>query len=90
LAIAGLWLHREVKPILSYVVEVEQRELKLVKILFASVLGLGFFFSFIEASMLFTLITVSFLMWTPLGFLLMVVALLKGVRGRISEVRNKN
>ena len=41
LAIAGLWLHRRREPLPADAVQVDERELKLVKILFALLLGPG-------------------------------------------------
>jgi hypothetical protein len=89
LVIGGLWLHRARQHQLSTTVEVEQRELKSVKILFTLILGIGFFFSFFfKAPELFTLLMVSFLIWTPLGLFLTAVAILKGVWERSSGDRH--
>jgi hypothetical protein len=88
LVVAGLWLHDERKPLPSSIVEVEQRELKLVKLLFVSVLVLGFIFSIFARAQLFTLVIVSFLIWTPLGFLLTIIAMFKGIRERINGAQN--
>lgn len=90
LVIAGLWLHRSRQPQLSITMEVEERELRSIKISYALVLGLGFFFSFFyNAPELFTLIIVSFIIWTPLGLLLTTFALIKGVWERFFGVRTR-
>ena len=90
LAIAGIMLHRKRKPQPSHAVEIDQQELRLVKILFTLVLGFGLFFSLIfEIHQLYSLITLSFLIWTPLGFLLTVIAVVKGIceRRRLAFAR---
>jgi len=84
LAIAGLWLHRRREPLLGSVVEVKQRESKLVITLFAIQLGLGLALSvFAGGSVLFFPVILSFVIWTPLGFLLAAVAIVKGFRERV-------
>ena len=85
LAIAGLWLYRRRKPLSDNAVQVERRELKLVKILFALLLGLALALSPLAATpALFLPIGLSFVIWTPLGFLLTAAALANGVRERIA------
>jgi len=84
LAIAGLWLHRTREPLPSTTLEVEQRELKLVTILFALTLFFGLVLSvFAGTPVLFIPVVVSFVIWTPLGFLLTAVAIVKGIRERM-------
>lgn len=85
LAIAGLWLSRRREPLPADAVQVNERELKFVKILFALLLGLALALSpFGGTPALFLPIVVSFVIWTPLGFLLTAAALVKGVRERIA------
>jgi len=85
LAIAGLWLSRQRKTLPDNAVQVDERELKLVKILFALLLGLALTFSpFAGTPALFLPIVLSFVIWTPLGFLLTTAALVKGARERIA------
>ncbi|UCG65838.1 MAG: hypothetical protein JSW12_01940 [Deltaproteobacteria bacterium] len=89
--IAGLWLHRSRQPQLNIAMEVEKRELRSVKILLILALGLGFFFSFFfKTPELFLLIMVTFLIWTPMGFVLTAVAFLKGVLEHISGNRHSD
>ncbi len=84
LAIAGLWLHRRREPLPGSVVEVKQRESKLVITLFAIQLGLGLALSvFAGGSVLFFPVILSFVIWTPLGFLLATIAIVKGFRERV-------
>jgi hypothetical protein len=88
LAIAGLWLHRRREPLSANAVEVDGRELKLVKILFAALLALALVLSiFTGTPVLFLPIVPNFLVWTPLGFLLTAVALAIGLRERIASAR---
>jgi hypothetical protein len=85
LAIAGLWLSRRREPLPADAVQVNERELKFVKILFALLLGLALALSpFGGTPALFLPIVLSFVIWTPLGFLLTAAALVKGVRERIA------
>lgn len=85
LAIAGLCLHRRREPLPDNMVEVDSRELKLIKILFALLLGLALGLSTLAGKpVLFLPVVLSFVIWTPLGFLLTAVALVKGVRQRIA------
>ncbi len=85
LAIAGLWLSRRREPLPADAVQVNERELKFVKILFALLLGLALALSpFRGTPALFLPIVLSFVIWTPLGFLLTAAALVKGVRERIA------
>ena len=85
LVIAGLWLHRRREPIPGIVVQVETRESRLVRILFALILGLALVLSvFAGTPVLFIPVVVSFVIWTPLGFVLTVVALVSGVGERMT------
>jgi hypothetical protein len=89
LAIAGLWLHRRREPLSANAVEVDGRELKLVKILFAALLALALVLSvFTGTPVLFLPIVLNFVVWTPLGFLLTGVAVVKGLRERIASARS--
>ena len=88
LAIAGLCLHRRREPLPDNMVEVDSRELKLIKILFALLLGLALGLSTLAGKpVLFLPVVLSFVIWTPLGFLLTAVALVKGVRQRIAPAQ---
>ena len=84
LAIAGLYLHRRREPLPDTAVEVEAREFKQVKMLFALVIALAFVLSIVAgAPILFVPIAVNFAIWTPLGLLLTAIALRQGLRERI-------
>ncbi len=88
LAIAGLCLHRRREPLPDNMAEVDSRELKLIKILFALLLGLALGLSTLAGKpVLFLPVVLSFVIWTPLGFLLTAVALVKGVRQRIAPAQ---
>ena len=81
MAIAGLWLHRRRAPLLpEAVAPVEKRELRLLRILFAVVLGLGLALSPLRQSALLYPLVLNFVTWGLLGFLLTALALAKGVR----------
>jgi hypothetical protein len=81
LAVVGLWLHRQREPVTGHAVQVDRRELKLVKILFALLLTLALVLSIFAGSpVLFLPVVLSFVIWTPLGFLLSSVALVKGIQ----------
>ena len=85
LAIAGIWLHRRREPLPDDAVQVDGRELRLVKTLFAMLLTLALVLSpFAGTPALFLPIVVSFVLWTPLGFLLTAVSLAGGFRERIA------
>ena len=88
LAIAGLLLHRRREPLPADAVEVDRRELKLVKVLFAVLLALALALSiFAGTPVLFAPIVLNFVVWTPLGFLLTAVAVVEGLRERIASAR---
>jgi hypothetical protein len=81
-------LHRRREPLSANAVEVDGRELKLVKILFAALLALALVLSvFAGTPVLFLPIAVNFVVWTPLGFLLTAAAVMKGLRERIASAR---
>ena len=83
LAIAGLRLHRRREPLPSTAIQPEAARLRRVKITFACVLGFGLILSvFVGTPVLFTPLVVSFVIWTPLGFVLTTVALGKAIRER--------
>jgi len=85
LAIAGIWLHRRREPLPGDAVQVDGRELRLVKILFVLLLGLALALSPVAGNpILFLPILPNFFIWTLLGFLLTAAALAKGVRERIA------
>jgi len=88
LVIAGLWLHRRREPMPGTAVQVETRELSLVRILFALILGLALVLSvFTGTPVLLIPVVVSFVIWTPLGFVLTAVALVSGVGERMTPAR---
>ena len=85
LAIAGIWLHRRREPLPDDAVQVDARELRLVKTLFAMLLTLALVLSpFAGTPALFLPIALSFFIWTPLGFLLTAASLVTGVRERFA------
>jgi len=86
LAIAGLWLHRKRAPLGEVNTPAAKQELRLVTILFAVLLALGFGLSMVaRSSVLFPAIALNFVVWTPLGFLLTVLSLVKGIRERLGN-----
>lgn len=88
LTVAGLWLHRRREPLPVDAVEMDGQELKHVKILFALLLALALALSvFAGSPVLFLPVVLSFVIWTPLGFLLTLIALAKGARERIAPAR---
>ncbi|MGO8928914.1 MAG: hypothetical protein ACLQU3_18760 [Limisphaerales bacterium] len=82
LAIAGLWLHRKREPLLPGAeAPVEERELRLVTVLFAVVLALGLALAALGRNALFyPPLAVNFVIWTLVGFLLAALSLGKSVR----------
>ena len=86
LAIAGIWMHRGRQPLPADAVQVEGRELRLVMILFATLLALALVLSPLAGTPALLLpILASFVLWTPLGFLLTAASLVNGVRERIAD-----
>jgi hypothetical protein len=79
--IAGLRLHRR-RPRLSEAPPSDRSaEIKVVMTLAGVVLGLGFVLSgFRETPALYMPVVVGFLIWTPLGTLLVLIAILRGIR----------
>jgi hypothetical protein len=82
LAIIGLWMHRRREPLLpGAVAPVEKRELRLLRVLFAVVLGLGLALSPLRKNaLLYPPLVLNFVTWSLLGFLLTALSLAKGVR----------
>ena len=82
LAIAGLWMHRKREPLPPEAgTPVEKRELRLLRGLFAVVLGLGLVLSpFRQSALLYPPLVLNFVTWSLLGFLLTALSLAKGVR----------
>jgi hypothetical protein len=82
LAIAGLWLHRKREPLPPGTgALVEKRELRLLRILFAVVLGLGLALSPIrQNALLYPPLVLNFVTWSLLGFVLTALSLVKGIR----------
>jgi len=80
-AIAGLWLHRGREPLPGARTPVEKRELHLLIVLFAVLLALSLVLSALAwNSVLYPLIALNFVIWTPLGFVLAALSLAKGIR----------
>jgi hypothetical protein len=81
LAIAGLWLHGQREPLEAPRAPVERRELHLVTVLFATLLAIALALSGLaQNSLLYPPVILNFVLWTPLGFVLTVLALTKGTR----------
>jgi hypothetical protein len=90
-AFGGLRLHRRREP-LPNDVDVKECELRLVKRLFALVLGLGLALSTLAGKpVLGVPIVVNFILWTPTGFILTAVAVGMGIREHFaSPLRRSN
>ena len=83
-AIAGIFLHRRREPLPITASRVQDRELRLVKILFALMLILALVFSVSALRPIVIVpIVVNFIIWTILGFLLTWVAFNDGVWERL-------
>jgi hypothetical protein len=82
LSTAGLWLHRKREPLLPGAeAPVEERELRLVTVLFAVVLALGLALAALGRNALFyPPLAVNFVIWTLVGFLLAALSLANGIR----------
>ena len=93
LAIAGLWLHRKREPLPPEAgAPVAKRELRLLRILFAVVLGLGLALSPLRKNaLLYPPLVLNFVTWSLLGFLLTALSLAKGIRESFgnAETRHK-
>ena len=93
LAIGGLWLHRRREPLLPEAgAPVAKRELRLLRILFAVVLGLGLALSPLRKNaLLYPPLVLNFVTWSLLGFLLTALSLAKGIRESFgnAETRHK-
>ncbi len=77
--IVGLWRHTRHEPLPDHAVHVDPQEKRRVKILFAVLLTLALILSSLAGwPGLFAPIMLNFMAWTPLGFLLTVVALARG------------
>jgi hypothetical protein len=80
LAIAGLYLHARREPLPVDTISVERRERKLVVTLFALILALSLALSPLAGhAVVFVPVVISFLLWTPTGFLLTAIALMAGI-----------
>ena len=91
LAIAGLWLHGRRKPLEAVDVLVERRELKLVTILFATLLAIALMLSGLAHNhLLYPPVVLNFVIWTPLGFVLTALSLAKGVRESYGMVKMRH
>jgi len=85
MAIAGLCLYRRREMLPEDAVKVHGQELKLVKTLFAILLGLALMLSPLAGTpVLFLPIVLTFVIWTPLGFLFTAGALVSGIREGIA------
>jgi hypothetical protein len=81
LAILGLWLHRRQNPLAEAETQIERRELRRVLMLFVVLIALALGLSLIGRSpVLYPVIALNFVLWTPLGFLLTALSLARGVR----------
>lgn len=81
LAIAGLWLHGKRALPVPPEAPVERRELKLVTILFATLLAIALTLAALgHPAALYPPVVVNFVIWTPLGFVLTALSLAKGAR----------
>jgi len=88
LVIAGLWLHRRREPMPGTAAQVEMRESRLVRILFALILGFALVLSvFAGKPVLLIPVVATFVIWTPLGFMLTAVAMVSGIGERMPPVR---
>lgn len=88
LVIAGLWLHRRREPMPGTAAQVEMRESRLVRILFALILGFALVLSvFAGKPVLLIPVVATFVIWTPLGFVLTAVALVSGIGERMPPAR---
>ena len=80
-ALAGIWLHgrREAKSELPAMDR--KAEVRRVLTLLGVVLGLGLLLSGLRgAQALFAPIVMGFILWTPLGIVLMIIAIARGFR----------
>ncbi len=79
-AVIGLWLHRRREPTAKTGIAPEKRELRLVAILFALLIVLALGLSILARNpVLLTGITVNFVIWTVLGFVLAALSFAKAV-----------
>ena len=80
LAIGGLWLHRRREPLPEVSAPFEQRELRLVTVLFGVLLALALALSALGKSPVFyPPIALNFVIWTTLGFMFTALSLVKGI-----------
>ncbi len=87
-AIVGILLHRRREPLAGRCSNVEGREMRLVKMLFAVILILALALSVpVFKPLVIVLIVVNFIVWTLLGFLLTWVAVNDGIWDRLSPGR---
>lgn len=88
LPITGLWMHRKREPLPPASAPVEERELRLVTILFVVLLALALALSALAGKqVLYPLIAINSIVWTLSGFALTVLSLTRGIRewARTSE-----
>ncbi len=84
-AVLGLCLYRGRDPLASRPVQVDDRELRLVMILFCLILVPGLVLSvFAGRPILFVPILPNFAVWTILGFVLTAISFVAGVRERLA------
>ena len=87
-AILGIVLHRRREPLPVTAVRVQDRELRLVEMLFALMLIVALVFSASPLRQIVIIpIVVNFIIWTILGFLLTWVAFSDGVWERVSPAK---
>lgn len=90
LAAGGIWAHRKREPLSGFAVQVEPRELRLVKTLFVLMLVLALALSTIRGTKVIQLAALlSLVVWPYLGFLLAAAALADGVRERSSPLHHR-
>jgi hypothetical protein len=90
LAITGLWLHCKREPLDAPDAPVASRELKLVTILFVTLLAIALALSGLaHNSVLYPPVVLNFVIWTPLGFVLTALSLAKGIRESIGVAKTR-
>ena len=88
LAVAGIWMYYPREPLPDGACQVEGQELRLVKVLFASLLAVAVALSPLAGTHVIAVpAVVNLAIWPLLGFLLTGLALASGVRERIGNMR---
>ncbi len=79
-AVIGLWLHRRQESTTKTEITPEKRELRLVAILFSVLVILALGLSILgQNPVLYTGITINFVIWTLLGFVLAILSVAKAI-----------